>query len=80
MKITDITVTPLKIGKGLLRIQTDAGIEGWAESPGRNNAVFDAYLQSIINPTLIGEDPCLISRHWETLTLGKKEKMNRRLK
>ena len=34
MKITDITTTPLSTGKSLLRIQTDAGIEGWAEAPG----------------------------------------------
>ena len=29
MKITDITLTALKTGKNLLRIQTDAGVEGW---------------------------------------------------
>ena len=40
MKITDITKTPLSIGKGLLRVSTDAGVEGWAEVPGRRNAVF----------------------------------------
>ena len=38
MRITDITTTPLAIGKGLLRIHTDAGVEGWAESPGHNPA------------------------------------------
>ena len=69
MKITDITKTPLTIGKGLLRIQTDAGIEGWAEVPGRNNAIFNAYLESIIKTVLIGEDPRLIDRHWDTTTL-----------
>ena len=82
MKITDITVTPLKTGKGLLRILTDAGVEGWAESPGRNpgvpgrnGPVFEAYLESIIKPVLIGEDPLQIDRHWETLALGKDEKL-----
>ena len=44
MKVTAITATPLSIGKSLLRVETDAGIEGWAEIPGRNNAVFNAYL------------------------------------
>ena len=29
MKITDIKLTPLKIGKTLVRIQTNAGIEVW---------------------------------------------------
>ncbi|MBM3958931.1 MAG: mandelate racemase/muconate lactonizing enzyme family protein [SAR202 cluster bacterium] len=81
MKITDITVTPLKTGKGLLRIQTDSGVEGWAEAPGRNrvvpgrnNSVFDAYLQSIIKPALIGEDPRQVDRHWEMLALGKDDR------
>ena len=36
MQITDITLTPLKMRKNLLRIQTDAGIEGRAEAPGPN--------------------------------------------
>ncbi len=82
MKITDITVTPLETGKGLLRIQTDAGVEGWAEAPGRNrvvpgrnSTVFEAYLDSIIKPVLIGEDPRLIDRHWETLALGKDDRL-----
>lgn len=82
MKITDITVTPLTIGKGLLRIQTDAGIEGWAEAPGRNrvvpgrnSSVFEAYLESIIKPTLVGEDPLQIDRHWETLAMGKEDRL-----
>ncbi len=73
MKITDITGTPLRIGKGLLRIQTDAGVEGWAEIPGRNNRVFEAYLESRIKPALVGEDPRTIDRHWNTLALGKDE-------
>jgi L-alanine-DL-glutamate epimerase-like enolase superfamily enzyme len=73
MKITDITRTPLAIGKGLLRIQTDAGVEGWAEIPGRDNPVFNAYLDSRIKPALVGEDPRAIDRHWTTLALGKDE-------
>lgn len=50
MKITDITLTPLRMGKNLLRVQTDAGVEGWAEALGPNRiipgreAVFSAYL------------------------------------
>ena len=82
MKITDITVTPLKTRKGLLRIQTDAGVEGWAEAPGvnrvvpgRNSAVFEAYLESIIKPAIVGEDPLQIDRIWETLALGKDDRL-----
>jgi L-alanine-DL-glutamate epimerase-like enolase superfamily enzyme len=82
LKITDITVTQLKTGKGLLRVQTDAGVEGWAESPGtnrgvpgKNGAIFEAYLESVIKPVLIGEDPLQIDRHWETLALGKDDRL-----
>ena len=70
MKITDITSTLLSTGKSLIRIQTDAGLEGWAEGPGRgkylsghNPRVFNAYLESIIKPSLLGE----------ALALGKGE-------
>ncbi|NQW21747.1 MAG: mandelate racemase/muconate lactonizing enzyme family protein [Chloroflexi bacterium] len=82
MKITDITTTALKTGKSLVRIQTDAGVEGWAEGPGvnnivpgRNGSVFEAYLESIIKPTLIGENPLDIERHWETLATGKEDRL-----
>ena len=77
MRISDITCTPLAIGKGLLRIATGAGVEGWAEVPGRNNAVFEAYLDSVIRPALVGEDPRLVDRHWETLALGRAERSNK---
>ncbi|MDA1280148.1 MAG: mandelate racemase/muconate lactonizing enzyme family protein [Chloroflexi bacterium] len=82
MKITNITTTPLSTGKSLVRVQTDAGVEGWAEGPGinrvvpgRNGSVFNAYLESIIKPALIGEDPLQIDRIWETLALGKEDRL-----
>ena len=71
MKITDITLTALKTGKNLLRIQTDAGVEGWAEAYGRH--VFAAYLEAVIKPALVGENPLDIGRHWDTLALGRGE-------
>ena len=76
MKISDITCTPLAIGKGLLRVATDAGVEGWAEVPGRD-AVFEAYLDSVIRPSLVGADPRPVDRHWETLALGRDERSHR---
>ena len=63
--------------KDLLRIQTDVGIEGWAEAPGPNpiiperEAVFGAYLEQVIKPVLVGENPLEIDRHWNTLALGR---------
>ena len=82
MKITDITTTPLKTGKSLVRVQTDSGVEGWSEGPGvnkvvpgRNGSIFEAYLESIIKPTLIDENPLEIDRHWETLATGKEDRL-----
>ena len=83
MKITDITLTPLKIRKTLVRIQTDAGVEGWAEVFGANPpssgrvSVFEAYLENVIKPVLVGEDPLQIERHWESLTFGRDERAYR---
>jgi hypothetical protein len=57
-------------------------VEGWAEAPGfnpvvpgRNGAVFAAYLDTIIKPTLVGENPRQIDRHWETLATGKEDRL-----
>lgn len=81
--MTDITLTPLRTRKNLLRIQTETGIEGWAEAPGPNRvmperqAVFAAYLEQVIKPTLVGENPLDIDRHWNTLALGRGEIFHR---
>ena len=82
MKITDISLTPLKIRKSLLRIETDAGVFGLVEAdPGSRNpstpSVLEAYLENIVKPVLIGEDPLQIERHWETLAEGKNERFYR---
>ena len=82
MKITEINLIPLKIRKSLLRIETDAGISGIAEAdpPSRDAnrfSVFQAYLENVIKPVLIGQDPLQIERHWETFAEGKGERFYR---
>lgn len=80
MQITDITCTPLTIGKALLRVITNTGLEGWAEVPSGNyntsskGPVFQAHLEADIKPALVGEDPLQVDRHWETLALGRGER------
>ncbi len=69
MKITEITIDPLITGRALVRVYTDEGITGLAES-GRSPLVFKAYLEDTIKPLLVGADPRQIERHWETLSLG----------
>ena len=77
MKITGFDLTELKRGRSLLQVRTDAGITGLAEAPGRT---FLAYLDSVIKPLLIGEDPRQIDRHWETLYLGSQKSIPRESK
>jgi L-alanine-DL-glutamate epimerase-like enolase superfamily enzyme len=81
MKITDITLTALKTGKNLVRIQTDAGVEGWAElteiAAAENRGIFAAYLEAAVKPALVGENPLDIGRHWDTLALGRGERHNK---
>jgi len=69
LKITDITIDPLKIGRALVRVWTDEGIVGVAEA-GRNPSVFKAHLDATVKPLMIGQDPLQIERHWERLSLG----------
>ena len=83
MKIVKITSTPLSIGKSLVRIETDSGITGYSEAfssnapsiNGKSSIIFDTYLKEYINPLLVGENPLEIDRHWETLALGKSDKL-----
>ncbi len=69
MKITNITIDPLKIGRALVRVWTDEGIVGLAEA-GRNPRVFKAHLEETVKPLMVGQDPLQIERHWERLALG----------
>lgn len=75
MKITNVTLTALNGGKSLLRVQTGAGVEGWAEP--RGGQVFAAYLEAVVKPALIGENPLDVGRHWDTLALGRGERSNK---
>ncbi len=83
MKITDITLTPLKIRKTLVRIQTDKGVEGWSEAFGAmppssgKISVFEVYLENVIKPVLVGSDPRQIDRLWETLSFGHEDRVYR---
>ena len=82
MKIKSISLIPTKIRKSLLRIEADTGVFGIAEaeplpSDPKRYSVLQAYLENVIKPVLIGEDPLQIERHWETLAEGKGERFYR---
>lgn len=77
MKITNFELTPLKIGKSILQIHTDAGITGVAEAHGRSGSAFKAHLDSVVTPLLTGQDPRQIDRHWETLYFGDADRITK---
>ena len=89
MKITDISVNHIQApqddnaksfvgrpGRLLLQIHTDEGITGISEGS-RNLKVFKAYLDDLIKPLLIGEDPTRTRKIWELLSLGKGQQATR---
>ena len=83
MRITDITVVlherrhtasasfgPARpVPLGVLRVQTDEGIEGNAflSNPGPGPAQVAEQIVTVVKPWLLGEDPLDIGRHWRRL-------------
>ena len=83
MKITDIQVlplhlpmrdtTPIAVGgetssaHTLLRIKTDAGIEGYGETFRLAPGAIKAVIETELKPMLLGKDPCRIELLWEQM-------------
>ncbi len=76
MKITDITVNQLRNRRLLVRVYTDEGIVGIADGS-RSLAILRAYLDEVVKPLLVGQDPLQPTRHWEALALGTAERATR---
>ena len=89
MKITDIKVNQLRsfltpdehsfVGQGgrlIVRVYTDEGITGIAEGS-RGLDVFQAYIDSMIKPLLVGENPLQPRQIWEKLSLGTGQQATR---
>ncbi|HVA85819.1 MAG TPA: mandelate racemase/muconate lactonizing enzyme family protein [Candidatus Saccharimonadales bacterium] len=70
MKITDVRVDFLKTGRTLLRVLTDDGVVGLAEAGWGHDRIFVAWLDDVIRPRLVGEDPLQPGRHWDRLFFG----------
>ena len=89
MKITDIKVNQLRsfltpdehsfVGQGgrlIVRVYTDEGITGIAEGS-RGLDIFQAYVDSMIKPLLVGENPLQPRQIWEKLALGTGQQATR---
>jgi D-arabinonate dehydratase/D-galactarolactone cycloisomerase len=70
MKITDVRADFLTTGRTLLRIFTDDGPVGLAEAGWGHDRVFLAWLEDVIRPRLVGQDPRQPAHHWDRLVFG----------
>jgi L-alanine-DL-glutamate epimerase-like enolase superfamily enzyme len=70
MKITDVRADFLRTGRTLLRIFTDDGVVGLAEAGWGHDRIFIAWLDEVIRPRLVGQDPLAPGRHWDRLVFG----------
>ena len=73
MKITDVRADFLTTGRTLLRIFTDDGPVGLAEAGWGHDRIFLAWLDEVIRPRLVGEDPRQPAHHWDRLVFGMPE-------
>lgn len=57
-----------KVSICLVRIDTDEGIYGVGESLARFGAqAYAALIEGLLAPTLIGQDPLSVTKHWDTM-------------
>jgi L-alanine-DL-glutamate epimerase-like enolase superfamily enzyme len=70
MKITDVRADFLRTGRTLLRVFTDEGIVGAAEAGWGHDRIFRTWVDDVIRPRLIGQDPRQPARHWDRLVFG----------
>ncbi len=70
MKITDVRADFLKTGSTLLRISTDDGLVGLSDASWYHDRTFFAWLDEVIRPRLVGQDPRQPARHWDRLAFG----------
>jgi L-alanine-DL-glutamate epimerase-like enolase superfamily enzyme len=70
MKITDVRADFLRTGSTLLRIFTDDGVVGLSDASWFHDRTFFAWLDEVIRPRLVGQDPRQPARHWDRLAFG----------
>jgi len=73
VRITEIRAETLSIGPTLVRVRTDDGIEGFSELGWHDPRIFEAHLERVLRPQLIGADPLQPGRIWERLVHGTRE-------
>ena len=67
MKITAVRADPLKLATILVRVYTDDGTVGLGQLIGRKPAAAVAYINDVLTPLVIAEDPTRTDRLWERM-------------
>ena len=70
MKISEVRTDFLRTGRTLLRIRTDDGLVGASELGWGHNRSAVAWVEQVVSPMLVGEDPREPARHWDRLVFG----------
>ena len=67
MKIIGVEATPLKTRSVIVQISTDEGISGIGECTPMNLEVLAHFVNTALQPLLIGEDPLEVDRLWNAM-------------
>ena len=70
MKVTDVKAYPLKTRTALVRVSTDAGVEGIGECSPMNVPVMCHFVETALRPIVIGRDPLDTERLWDAMYYG----------
>ncbi len=67
MKITEVLATPLKTRSVIVQISTDECVRGVGECTPMNLEVLTHFVNRVLGPMIIGEDPLEIDRLWNKM-------------
>ena len=69
-KITDVRAYPLKTRTALVRVWTDAGVDGIGECSPMNVPVMCHFVETALRPLVLGQDPLDTERLWDAMYFG----------
>src|SRR5262245_2241083 len=70
VKITDVRAYPLRTRTALVRVLTDAGVEGVGECSPMNVPVMCHFVETALRPLVLGQDPRDTERLWDAMYYG----------
>jgi L-alanine-DL-glutamate epimerase-like enolase superfamily enzyme len=70
MKIVDVKTYPLRTRTALVRVFTDAGVDGLGECSPMNVPVMCHFVETALRPLVLGRDPLDTERVWDAMYYG----------